>query len=112
MADIADKLAETLNLNDTKEETKPVEPAPATEPAKEESAPKKTAFDSNKVTIVFVLGGPGSGADFQNFERYATEMTRCQARERSPPTSCKISVFLIFRVRDSVILTSWKAYVD
>lgn len=111
MSEIADKLAETLNIKD---EPKPEETKPdAAEPAKEESAPKTPALDSDKVTVLFVLGGPGSGADFHNnFERNATEMTRCQARERSPPTSCKISVFLIFRVRDSVILASWKAYVD
>lgn len=74
MAGIIDKIADALHLHKHDEST-PAEstPAKAPEPRDEEAEAAKAAedavvaqyhkgvFDHSKVTVVFVLGGPGAG---------------------------------------------------
>ena len=44
---------------------------------------KKTKFDQAKVTVVFVLGGPGAGASFPIFRQPTRHMKTCRVRERN-----------------------------
>ena len=55
MPAIFDKIADALHLNKGT-------PA-AEEKAGETSAPKAPVFDKSKVTVFFVLGGPGAGKE-------------------------------------------------
>ncbi|EMD34508.1 hypothetical protein CERSUDRAFT_86598 [Gelatoporia subvermispora B] len=57
MPAIFDKIADALHLNKSA--------AAAEEKAGETSAPKAPAFDKSKVTVFFVLGGPGAGKGTQ-----------------------------------------------
>jgi UMP-CMP kinase len=62
MPAILDKIAHALHLDKGKEAT-PVE-ATSTEPsamATSAEAARTPVFDHNKVTVIFVLGGPGAG---------------------------------------------------
>ncbi|KAI0340151.1 UMP-CMP kinase [Trametopsis cervina] len=59
MPAILDKIADALHLHNHKKEEHP--PASSSSEAK----PKSPVFDVNKVTVLFVLGGPGAGKGTQ-----------------------------------------------
>lgn len=58
MSGVIDKIAHALHLD--KSSKKHHEDNSAA-PTAETAAVKQAAFDSNKVTVIFVLGGPGAG---------------------------------------------------
>lgn len=51
---VLDKVAEKLHLKSPASKEESVE-------SKETDAKKGPAFDSSKITVIFVLGGPGAG---------------------------------------------------
>lgn len=75
MTGIIEKIADALHLHKHDDETAPADPAPEEQPkpteeeteaakAAEEAAVAahhKAVFDDSKVTVIFVLGGPGAG---------------------------------------------------
>ncbi|CAL1703832.1 unnamed protein product [Somion occarium] len=70
MPAIIDKIAEALHLKEhNSEEPKPAEDSTAADDAitstEVESAYHKPAFESSKVPVIFVLGGPGAGKGTQ-----------------------------------------------
>lgn len=63
MPHIADKIAEALHMKHHKEEahTAATDAAPAAETSNPEAAKTTPVFDASKITVLFVLGGPGAG---------------------------------------------------
>lgn len=62
MPAIVDKIADALHLHGHKKEHPQAAESSSVQPATETAdKPKSPVFDNSKITVLFVLGGPGAG---------------------------------------------------
>lgn len=111
MPAIIDKIADALHLSKhhKQEEAKAADESPAPAPTAETQQPaesgsikpKTPVFSSDKVTVFFVLGGPGAGK-LQTFALVVgldTASVRLQVKEPSARTWYRISASVISLVQ-------------
>lgn len=105
MSGVLDKIAHVLHLDKSHPHHKAQEVKSET-PA----AAKRPAFDHNKVTVIFVLGGPGAGtrAEYRDATLHIilalTFTLSEQAKELNAPTLLRTSTSAISQVNHSVLI--------
>lgn len=81
---LIDKTKEVLHLNKKKEGDAPLSPTEGSSTAASTATTQTPAFDSKKVMVIYVLGGPGAGTSPDTIDVFYRLIESLFRRQRHP----------------------------